>query len=128
MTILFAVPAVLAILGLFAAGMLPPKLLVIIFVGIVCRGVCGLVGGVLLCKGRRLGYVLASVAWTYALIVGAITLCSIFLGQNAALLRADQAGFAKALGTSLGKLIWGIPFLSILVRDLLESRKGKAAA
>lgn len=127
-TILFAVPGILAILGLFAAGMLPLRWLLIVFLGIACRGVCGLIGGVLLCRGRRLGYILSIVAWIYGVTVGAITLSSLFLGPSAALVRADQALLAKGLGSSLGKLLWGIPFLTILVRDLLQSRKGEVTS
>jgi hypothetical protein len=84
------------------------------------RGVAGTVGGVLVWRGRRLGYQLSVACWLYLVIVGLVALVQLFTGSppSSPALGPESRLFWRALGTSLGKLFWGIPILYILIRDL----------
>jgi hypothetical protein len=109
-------PLVFVLLGLRLSALL----LVMTMLAFLLRGVAGTVGGVLVWRGKRLGYQLAALSWSYLVIVGTVALVQLFTASesSAGFLARDSRLFWRAVGASLGKLLWGIPFLCILVRDL----------
>lgn len=78
------------------------------------RGVCGAVGAILLWQGTKRGYQLSLVCWSYVVVVGLIAVVQI------PLLDLPDAILAKHIGSTLGKLMFGIPFLYLLASDLLR--------
>lgn len=125
MTILSGLPGIGGFL-LFKNGVGElSSIAVMAFLAIVCRGIFGVVGGVLLWRGERLGYQLSSIMWTYMVVVGLISFYQLFTGPYPASfeLTPESRLFWSILGRTLGKLIWGIPFLYILLKALKEGGK-----
>lgn len=98
---------------------------VLIVLAVFCRGICGVVGGVLLWRGNKLGYQLSIVMWGYMVIVGLLAFYQIFTDPHFTSFEfsPENSVFWSVIGKSAGKLIWGIPFLYILTRDLLALKK-----
>tara|TARA_R110002111_G_scaffold199222_1_gene264793 strand:- start:17 stop:454 length:438 start_codon:yes stop_codon:yes gene_type:complete len=83
-------------------------------IAFIARGICGAVGAILLWQGTKRGYQLSLVCWAYLVVVGLIAVVQM------PLLDLPNATLARHIGSTLGKLIFGIPFLYLLTSDLLR--------
>ena len=128
MTILWGVPGLAGML-LFMNGFDELSFLVFLaLLAVIFRGLCGVVGGVLLWRGSKLGYQLSLVMWMYMLVVGLIAFYQLFTGPyfTSFEFTPDNQLFWSAFGKNGGKLIWGVPFIYILIKSLFESRKAES--
>ena len=125
-TFLAALPGLAGIYLLLKLGSLPSGAVLIVVNAIVFRGVCGTAGGVLLWTGRRTGNYLVLVTWFYLIIVSVLTTASLYnkgLDLSTAF-HDDQLGaFGKPLAWSVVKLVFGLPVIYFLTRDLTHKRK-----
>ena len=89
------------------------------------RGLAGVIGGVLIWRGKKMGYHLTAVAWLYLVTVGLIALAQIH-GNPAVvpsfeLTPENSALYLKPLAQAIGKIIWGVLILYVLFKELLSS-------
>jgi hypothetical protein len=129
MTVLSGLPGLAGFFHFFMGGLNFSLVMLIMLSAILFRGICGVVGGVLLWKGKRLGYQLSIIAWTYLVIVGLVSLYQLFgtdIFQSFEF-SIDNKLFWSMLGKTIGKLIWGIPFIYILANQLINERAVKIA-
>ena len=119
MTMLVSLP------GLFAPAVLfmeieNMQLLLLAITAFLLRGVCGVVGSVMLWRGKKLGYKLASVSWAYITVVALYSLIVLHMQvpPSFEFNEINHMVYLKPLSNGLGKLIWGLPILYILIRDL----------
>jgi hypothetical protein len=124
MTVLSGLPGIAGITFFFMFGFSFSSMALLAIAAILFRGVAGTIGGILLWKGKRLGYQLSIVCHSYLMIAGVITLYQILIagGEVSFAFTPENQFFLKALSRSIGKLIWGIPFIFILSRDLFNSK------
>lgn len=115
-TILTGLPG---LLGILTFGAISPLL---ILIAVAIRGFCGVFGGIYVWKGKKLGYQLSLVMWGYLLAVSVYNIYQVYTGNNLYIL-LDESYKLKTLANSLGKLIWGIPIVIILIQDLLRQQK-----
>ncbi|EMI17092.1 membrane protein [Rhodopirellula maiorica SM1] len=94
-------------------NVLTVALLITVF---IARGMCGAVGAILLWKGARLGYQLSVVCWLYLVTVGLAAVVQM------PYLEFSDPTMARHIGSTFGKLLFGIPFLYVLVSDLFSKR------
>jgi len=94
--------------------------LIMVILAVLCRGFCGVAGGVLLWRGNKLGYQLSTVAWGFMVIVAFMAFYQLFTGPyfTSFEFTSENKLFWSVFGKSAGKLLWGIPFLYIMIRDL----------
>jgi hypothetical protein len=89
------------------------------------RGCAGVIGGILLFKGKRLGYYLSILSWSYLIIVSLFSLISLGAGDyNWDLSTYDGSSTIhfKLFSKAIGKIIWGLIILYILVKDIRNDR------
>jgi len=125
MTVLSGVPGLIGIPLLFSIGITESPIIVIMAIlAFIFRGICGVVGGVQLWRGKKIGYILSSIMWAYMVIVGLIASYQLSTEVFAATYEfsVENNLFWSAFGKILGKLIWGVPFLYILITDLKKHR------
>ncbi len=93
----------------------------------IFRGVCGVTGGVLLWQGRKLGYQLSIITWLYMVVIAFAASYQIFFTDifTSYELTVENKLFASMLGKTMGKFLWGIPILYILIRELKSSGQVK---
>ncbi len=121
-TLLCGLPGLAAML-LFGFG--GPNLSLVTFLGIaafICRGVFGTVGGILLCMGKRTGYILSTISWGYLLVVGLVAFYQIFNGGffTSFAFTPENHMFWKLFAKSTGKIFWGALITAILAKDLMK--------
>jgi hypothetical protein len=124
-TFLSALPGVGVVL-LFGFGGLGVDIMTFLAVAaFLCRGVCGTVGGVLLCMGKKSGYFLSSIAWGYLLIIGLFSFYQIFTGGffTSFEFTPENHMFWKMFAKSIGKIFWGSLLSFILIKDLLHKEE-----
>ncbi|GAA5215851.1 hypothetical protein ACFSJ3_10540 [Corallincola platygyrae] len=119
MTMLVALPGLFAPVVLLL-GVESIQIAVLAILAFVMRGICGVVGSVMLWKGKRLGYQLATATWVYMVIAALYSLVVLHMNviPSFELNEVNHVLYLKPLSNGLGKLIWGLPFLYILIRDL----------
>jgi uncharacterized membrane protein (DUF2068 family) len=104
---------------------LPVAAVIIVVNAILFKGVCGIVGGVLLWMGKRWGSYLTALTWSYLIVVSLLTLLSLFnrgLVLSPGFLSGHYDTFGKPLEWSLIKLFLGVPIVYLLIRDILRVR------
>lgn len=128
-TLLCGLPGIAAVL-LFGFGGLDMSLVTFLSItAFLCRGVFGMIGGVLLCMGKKSGYILSSIAWVYLLIVGLFSLYQIFSGGffTSFDFNPENHMFWKLFVKSSGKIFWGALISTILIKDLINNLPDKLA-
>jgi hypothetical protein len=127
MTVLTGLPGLGALLLFTMSAESSIGFIALILVAVVLRGVCGVVGGVLIWKGNKLGYYFSAVTWLYLVVIGSYTVIQLHtnpvITPSFDLNQFNHAVYLKPLSTSLGKIIWGIPFIAIIFRDLYKTSK-----
>lgn len=89
----------------------------------IFRGICGVTGGVLLWQGKKLGYQLSIVAWLYLVIIACAATYQMFFTDlfTSYAFTVENKLFTSLFGKTMGKFLWGIPILYILIRELKSS-------
>ncbi len=74
----------------------------------------------MLWKGKRLGYQLATATWAYMVVAALYSLVVLHMHVTPSfeLNEVNHVLYLKPLSNGLGKLLWGLPILYILIRDL----------
>ena len=113
----------LLLLGMFSDFPLPAK--VVVINSFVLRGLCGIVGGILLWRGNKWGYYLSLIAWLYLVAVSALTLSDLFdkgLVMSLSFLQENYPAFGRPFTRSVIKIILGIPIIYLIIKTLGKKR------
>ncbi len=121
MTVLGGVPGLFGIVILLNGLGELSFLVFMAILAVLCRGLCGVVGGILIWRGSKLGYQLSAVMWCYMVVVGLMAFYQLFTGPyfTSFEFSTENQVFWSAFGKSAGKLLWGIPFLYLILKDLV---------
>lgn len=104
----------------------PPMAAIIIFNSIFFKAVCGIVGGVLIWRGRRWGYYLTLIAWLYLIVVSVLTLSQLYnngIVLSLSFLEENYTTFGRPFLMSMLKILFGIPIAHIVLNSLLKAHK-----
>lgn len=123
LTILAALPGLGGLLLIDRLGSYPTGAVMVIINAIVIRGICGTAGGVLIWKGSKWGYYLTLVTWLYLLVVSILTLAQLY--ESGAVLsieffKDNYSIFGRPFVQSILKILFGIPIVHIIVKELLR--------
>ena len=124
-TFLCGLPGIAAILLFGFSGFNLSLITLLALTAFVFRGVFGTVGGIMLCMGKRTGYILSTISWGYLLIVGVFSFYQIF--SNGFFTSFDFTPenhmFWKLFAKSTGKIFWGGLITAILAKDLIKGHE-----
>lgn len=99
---------------------------VVVFNAIFFRAVCGLLGGMLIWRGSKWGYYLTLITWLYLIIVSILTFNQLYnngIVISYEFLEENYTNFGRPLLLSILKVLFGIPIVHFVLKDLMKSYK-----
>ncbi len=128
LTILAALPGLGGLLLLDKLDSYPQAAVIVVVNAIVIRGLCGTLGGILIWRGSKWGYYLSLITWLYLIVVSFLTFAQLFesgLVLSLSFLREHYSSFGRPFLLSLSKVLFGIPIVHIIIKDLLREHSLK---
>lgn len=125
LTIVAGLPGLGAVMliGMFPDFPLPAKMVVVN--SFVLRGLCGIIGGILLWRGQRWGYYLTLAAWLYLVTVSILTIMDLFdkgLILSFQFLQENYPAFGRPFARSVVKLVLGAPIIYFVFKEMNKHR------
>jgi len=119
-TFLTGLPGLAVIAIMFWGEFVFSYMTLLIIAAFIFRGVCGVTGGVLLWQGKKLGYQLSILTWLYLVIIAFAATYQMFFTDifTSYAFTVENKMFTSFFGKTMGKFLWGVPILYILIRDI----------
>ncbi len=106
----------LLLFGMVLLEQIPASVVLILLgsLAFFARGLCGLVGAIALWRDLKIGFQLSTICWGYNVVIGLIA------STQFPFLDFSDPVMARHLGSTIGKLVFGIPIFYFLMTRLLK--------
>ena len=104
----------------------PVAATIIVINAIVFRGICGVVGGILIWRGIKWGHYLTLITWLYLVVVAILTINQQYnqgLILSHSFLSENYSTFGRRFLYSALKLAAGLPIVYIVINNILNQYK-----
>ncbi len=128
MTVLAGLPG---LGGLWLLGLLsnfPLAATIIVINAILFKGLCGVVGGILIWRGSKWGYYLTLITWIYLIVVSILTIIQFYnngIEFSYAFLVENYSSYGRRFIYSIVKIIVGVPIVYLVLNIILKSYQEK---
>jgi len=124
LTVLAGLPGLGGFWLLGRLGDFPVAATIIVINAIFFRGLCGVVGGILIWRGSKWGYYLTLITWLYLVVVSILTINQLYnqgLIISYGFLAENYSTFGRRFLYSLLKLAFGVPMVYIVFNSILKT-------
>ena len=101
---------------------------IIVINAILFRGLCGVVGGILIWRGSKWGYYLTLVTWVYLVVVSILTIIQLYnngIEFSYSFLVENHSSYGRRFIYSIVKIIAGVPIVYLVLNSILKSYQAK---
>jgi len=123
-TIIAGVPGLGGFWLIGQLGNFPLAAKIIVINAIFFRGICGILGGILILRGSKWGYYLTAITWMYLIVVSFLTIIQLYnngITFTYGFLSENYSTFGRRFLYSLLKIAVGAPILYIILRSKLKT-------